>query len=281
MKWSSIKDFIWESLPLYFHNKDTNTDNPSGGVLKRFLDICSEYFDEEIVPDIDNLPNLWDADTTSPIFLNYLWEYLGYLPYAYGIITTGSHFDKDELSKIDSDYFRNDNCPLPEVDYRRLLKYAISLYKIRCTEKFYTILGKFYGVNITVKDPSENDNPFVDSLGLSGVSPWEGDYDLSGMNYDIKDTDRYDKAALCYGCDTLEATIDIPENLYLSIIENGNIENTKNMILEILNKYLPIQVTPFSLYNNRTKSTTKPNSTAVFRAEYQDYSSTSVNFLII
>lgn len=247
MRWSSIKNFIWDSLPYYFHDRDTHTNSHTDGVLKRFLDVCSEYFDEEVKPDIDNFIDLWDVDTTSPIFLNYIWEYLGYIPYAYGIITTGKNFNKDELESIPSDYIREDHCPLPEVDYRRLLKYAISLYKIRCTKQFYTILGRFYGIEIIVKDPTENDDPFRDSLGQSGVSPWEGNYDTTPLYYDSIEA-VYDKNESCHTCDRLEAIVYIPESLYNHILDNdGNLNNTKTMILEILNKYIPIQVRPFTI----------------------------------
>lgn len=251
MRWSSIKDFIWDSLPYYFHNRDTHTSSHhSDGVLKRFLDVCSKYFDDEVKLDIDNFINLWDVDTTSPIFLNYIWEYLGYIPYAYGIITTGKDFNKDELASVSRDYsnyIRKDNCPLPEVDYRRLLKYAISLYKIRCTKQFYTILGRFYGIEIVVKDPTENDDPFEDSLGQSGVSPWEGKYDTTLLYYDSIES-VYDKNESCHTCDRLEAIVYIPKSLYDHILYNGgNMDNTKTMILEILNRYIPIQVRPFTM----------------------------------
>lgn len=289
MRWSSIKSFIWDSLPYQFHHRDIHTDNPMGGVLKRFLDVCSEYFDEEIRKDIDDFSNIWDIDTTSPIFLNYLWEYLGYIPYAYGIITTGKPFSKDDLEAIPSNYVRVDNCPLPEVDYRRLLKYAISLYKIRCTKQFYTILGKFYGIEIVVNDPTENDNPFVDTLGLSGVSPWELHYDLSNMSYDDSGS-LYDKSELCNTCDTLEATITIPVALYNRLMTRGTLEYAKRMILEILNKYLPIQVRPFeyseyslfyttALYQNSVAVYGSTNTKSVYPS-YQKEAASIVKFII-
>lgn len=243
MKWSSIKEFIYENLPFYFREYDSYKRS-DGGVLKRFLDVCSEYFDEEVLRDIDNFTSIWDIDNTSPVFLNYIWEYLGSIPYAYGILYDGKPFSKDNLKELSTEYIRNDNCPIPTVDYRRLLKYAISLYKIRCTKEFYTILGRLYGLEISVVDPSENESPYEEALGLSGSSSWEIQYDIKGYYDQV--TTIYDRSEACASCVRLDASIHIPENLYHILIERDSLDNAKAVIVDILNRYLPIQALPFS-----------------------------------
>lgn len=243
MKWSSIKEFIYESLPFYFREYDSYKRS-DGGVLKRFLDVCSEYFDEEVLRDIDNFTSIWNIDNTSPVFLNYIWEYLGSIPYAYGILYDGKPFSKDNLKELSTEYIRNDNCPIPTVDYRRLLKYAISLYKIRCTKEFYTILGRLYGLEISVVDPSENESPYKEALGLSIASSWETQYDIKGY-YDQANT-LYDRAEACASCVRLEASIHIPKNLYDILSKRNSLDNAKAIIIDILNRYLPIQALPFS-----------------------------------
>ena len=83
----SFKDYIFTHLfPYEYKVEDTYKDINGKGILERFIDICSEYFDKEVIPEIDNFTDIIDIDKTPGIFLNYIWEYFGYIPYAYGVL---------------------------------------------------------------------------------------------------------------------------------------------------------------------------------------------------
>lgn len=49
------------------------------------------------MPDIDNFMECLDVDKANPIFLNYLWEYFGFIPYAYGVLTKGEPYTEKNL----------------------------------------------------------------------------------------------------------------------------------------------------------------------------------------
>lgn len=163
----SFKDYIFNKLlPRYFKDKDTYKDQNNKGILERFMEVCSEYLDTDIMadtevddpvlltnqPGLDNIIKLIDPDVTPELFLNYLWEFLGEIPYGYGLLINGTEYNPKDYSAWLS------KKPFPVADSRRLLKYAISLYKIRGTEKFYNILGKFYGVDIYLREVMNGGN---------------------------------------------------------------------------------------------------------------------------
>ena len=241
MKWSSFKENLFSFFPNYYKENDTYKDSEGKGILERFIEVCSEYFDTEVMPDIDNFLSCIDVDKTSPVLLNYLWEYFGYIPYAYGLITNGEPYTKENLQK----WLVNSKEHYPIANVRKLLKYAISLYKIRCTSDFYIILGKFYGVQFIVTDPTENDNPNEGSLGISGQdSSWEVNYDT---RYKYDTHRKYDSGInLCWECTQLEAKIIIPQGTLEWLESKGNLDTAKKALVDILNKYLPIHANNFT-----------------------------------
>ena len=241
MKWSSFKENLFSFFPNYYKENDTYKDSEGKGILERFIEVCSEYFDTEVMPDIDNFLSCLDVDKTSPVLLNYLWEYFGYIPYAYGLITNGEPYTKENLQR----WLVNSKEHYPIANVRKLLKYAISLYKIRCTSDFYLILGKFYGVQFIVTDPTENDNPNEGSLGISGQnSSWEVNYDKR-YKYDTRR--KYESGInLCWECTKLEAKIILPQGTLEWLEANGNLNIAKKALVDILNKYLPIHTNNFT-----------------------------------
>lgn len=160
-----FKEWLFSNFfPSYYKENDTYKDENGKGILERFIEVCSEYFDDNITPNIDNLLDQIDPDTAQSLFLNYIWEYFGYLPFAWGVLIGNNDedwdFSKDQVSR-----WMNTLTAFPKADARKMLKYAISLYKIRGTEAFYQILGRFYGVQFTLTpvncnecSPNPNDN---------------------------------------------------------------------------------------------------------------------------
>ena len=207
-----------------FHGEDPYKDITGKGILQRFLEIGAEYLDDEIIPTIDNYLDIIDVDKAPDQYINILWEYFGYIPYAYGVINVGKPFTKADLATWVNNSF-------PMVDYRNLLKYAISLYKIRCTEKFYTVLGKFYNIEIHLEEsPAQQDtNP---------------------TRYDDRayyDTDRdYDQSRDCLECVEMIATITISESVYQYLEDNNQLTIAAEALILILNKYIPINVKPLT-----------------------------------
>ena len=138
-----------------------------------------------------------------------------------------------------------------KADTRSILKYAVSLYKIRCTQDFYTILGRFYGVRFELEEilfedgysnkPSNNPDINYRLIGAvfeDVVSTYSGENEYYG---DWKGLYPYGD---CTSCTTIKANIYIPKGMYDAI--QDNIDNVKNAFVNLLNKYIPVNVKPFT-----------------------------------
>ena len=266
----SFKQWVFPNLfPAYYKDYDTYKDKNGKGILERFIEVCSNYLDTDIIPDIDNFMDILDVDVTPDIFLNYFWEYFDYIPYAYGVLVKGVPFTKENVAS-----WLNTPDGFPKADTRSILKYAVSLYKIRCTQDFYTILGRFYGVRFELEEilfeegysNKPSNNPDI-NYRLIGAVFEEGYSNKSsnnpGINYrligavfeDVVSTysgeNEYygDWKGLypygdCTSCTTIKANIYIPKGMYDAI--QDNIDNVKNAFVNLLNKYIPVNVKPFT-----------------------------------
>lgn len=252
----SFKQWVFPNLfPAYYKDYDTYKDKNGKGILERFIEVCSNYLDTDIIPDIDNFMDILDVDVTPDIFLNYFWEYFDYIPYAYGVLVKGTPFTKENVAS-----WLNTPDGFPKADTRSILKYAVSLYKIRCTRDFYTILGRFYGVRFELEEIL-----FEDEYGNKPYSnkPSNKPSNNPGINYrligavfeDVVSTYRGENEYYgdwkglypygdCTSCTTIKANIYIPKGMYDAI--QGNIDNVKNAFINLLNKYIPVNVKPFT-----------------------------------
>lgn len=243
----SFKQWVFPNLfPAYYKDYDTYKDKNGKGILERFIEVCSNYLDTDIIPDIDNFMDILDVDVTPDIFLNYFWEYFDYIPYAYGVLVKGVPFTKENVAS-----WLNTPDGFPKADTRSILKYAVSLYKIRCTQDFYTILGRFYGVRFELEEilfddgysnkPSNNPGinyRFIGAIFEDVVSTYSGENKYYG---DWKGLYPYGD---CTSCTTIKANIYIPKGMYDAI--QDNIDNVKNAFVNLLNKYIPVNVKPFT-----------------------------------
>lgn len=243
----SFKQWVFLNLfPAYYKDYDTYKDKNGKGILERFIEVCSNYLDTDIIPDIDNFMDILDVDVTPDIFLNYFWEYFDYIPYAYGVLVKGVPFTKENVAS-----WLNTPDGFPKADTRSILKYAVSLYKIRCTRDFYTILGRFYGVRFELEEilfedgysnkPSNNPGINYRLIGAvfeDVVSTYSGENEYYG---DWKGLYPYGD---CTSCITIKANIYIPKGMYDAI--QDNIDNVKNAFVNLLNKYIPVNVKPFT-----------------------------------
>lgn len=150
-------------FPYTYKERDTYKVNGQG-ILERFLEICGTYLEEYITPDIENELELIDLDKVPKMYLNYLWEYLGSIPFAYGVSIDKDKFDKyynglkskEELEALSKVWIIQKKGPvvLNETKVRNILKYAITLTKIRGTKRFFETIFKLYGFECKIVDPS-------------------------------------------------------------------------------------------------------------------------------
>lgn len=246
---SNFKQWVFQNLfPSYYKEYDTYKGSDGKGILERFIEVCSSYLDNDIMPDIDNFMDILDIDKTPDIFLNYFWEYFDYIPYAYGVLVNGTPYTKNEVSN-----WLNPN-NFPSADTRNILKYAVSLYKIRCTEDFYTVLGRFYRVRFELKEilsednhisVPNDDNPAV-NYRLIGATFDDVVCTYSGENVFYGDFRALYPYGDCTSCVTMKANIYIQKGMYDSIQQANNLENVKKAFIALLNKYNPINVKPFN-----------------------------------
>lgn len=202
----NLKNLI-DFLPFEFKEQDTYKVNGKG-ILERFLEICGSYFQDNITSDIDNILDLIDIDKTQQRYLNYLWEFLGELPFA----RTGEHTGVPNLS---------------DEQIRTILKYSISLLKIRGSRKFFEILFNMYGLTCTIVDPTDGE-----------MDKWEKVDPLYDTDYSGYDKYNYDKIYGCAQC--IQVDISIGGHGFTS--PTKEFKAFKQSIDRLFDRFLPYNV---------------------------------------
>ena len=250
---------LMDFLPYYYREADTYKVSGKG-ILERYLEIFGNYFEDYIVADTKNILDILDIDNCPEIYLNYLWEFLGQMPFAYGCTIDPEKwsmyfngFDSDEkmaeLSKLWIIPKTSDNFRLSPDKVRIFLKYSVSLFKIRGTQRFFEILFKMYGLNCEIGYPQSD--YLIDINGNYSSDYYGSDEDFAGSDCQSNDDNgdyagremyisRYedtkadiednvfdecplDKRSTCTKCITLPVTItghsfdseDIPEENFV------------------------------------------------------------------
>lgn len=202
----NLKNLI-DFLPFEFKEQDTYKVDGKG-ILERFLEICGNYFQEDITKDIDNILDIIDIDKTQQRYLNYLWEFLGALPFA----RTREHKGVPNLS---------------DEQIRTILKYSISLLKIRGSRKFFEILFNMYGLTCTITDPTDG-----------AMDKWEKVDPLYDTDYSQYDKYNYDKIYGCAQC--IEVDISISGHGFTS--PTPEFKAFKQSIDKLFDRFLPYNV---------------------------------------
>lgn len=144
-------------IPLQIKERDTYKDSNDEGLYERYMALFGEYIDTDIIPEINCYLSIIDANVAEERFLNHISDVLGNPP----------------------DVFKNVE------QYRNLLSYIVSVYKIKGTKEayalFFAILG--FDIEITEIEPGLS-NPNYDSGRI---------YD-AGSNLDLYDQDS------CHPC---------------------------------------------------------------------------------
>jgi hypothetical protein len=195
-------------FPYQYKERDTYKVNGKG-ILERFLDICGTYLADVALPDVESELDLIDIDNIPEMYLNYLWEFLGEIPFAYGISIDQEKFNKyynglktkEELQALSKVWTRTKSGPvvLSEEKVRNILRFAITLIKIRGTKKFFETLFKLYGFECTVTDPTSGYSSSFDA--------WADDKPLYDQDRYSYDDAQFDTDYRCNQC--IEVTFDI------------------------------------------------------------------------
>lgn len=146
-----MSSFIWDKLPEYFHEKDTYKDGDGKGLLQRYLTVIEDEFTEEIIPSIECYINIIDINITEDKFINLLSIALGRPP--------------DIFNDLDN--------------YRKLLKYIVSVYKIKGTKASYELFFKLLGFDIVLTEIPPLEGGFrYDTWGEYDTGDKEVIYDI-------------------------------------------------------------------------------------------------------
>lgn len=219
----NIKNLI-EYLPFYYKDSDTYKDSDGKGILEKFLEICGTYFQDNIKKSIDNtlehcLKVDKDIDDT---YLNYIWESFGKFPFAKP--------DSKSILKLSKEQ---------KVD---LIKYVISLYKIRGSRKFYEIIFRLYSNKdnlLELKNIEETSPDYIedfrdgyisrDNIDSTDIYPY---FDMSTFDSNEK-FDEYREISL-------HGKVDFYVNINPLI--STNMKEVWSAIKNLIDTYLPFHI---------------------------------------
>lgn len=153
---NKFRKWFRDLLPAHIIERDTYKDNLGRGLYERYMLLFGAYIDDDIIPEIECYLNIIDASIAEEKYLNHISDVLGNPP--------------DVFKNIDQ--------------YRNLLSYIVSVYKIKGTKQAYELFFGILGFNIII---TEEDPSLLLSL-----------YD-EGMLYD--DGSLYDQGK-CHPCST-------------------------------------------------------------------------------
>lgn len=117
-----FKDWFFKQFPEVYQSGDSYKDTSGEGLLQRYLRTFGLELDDEIVPYIINFSDIWDYQVCEAKFLPLIATLLGSPP----------SFDSDA-----------DN-------YRKVLAYAVAIYKVKGTIRAYQIMMGIMGFSIDI-----------------------------------------------------------------------------------------------------------------------------------
>lgn len=154
---------FWKLLSPYIQSRDSYKDENEQGLLERYLVAFGEEVDNNLLPSIENYMTNIDAALCEGKFLEHISDVLGSPPDIFG------------------DYS----------NYRNLLTYVVSVYKIKGTLSAYKLFFDLLGFNIDIYEI-----PVVNS---EGQYDGEGEYD-TGNELSVYDQD------ICSPCSSYDIT---------------------------------------------------------------------------
>lgn len=233
-------------FPSYFKENDSYKVDGKG-LLQRFLDICGNYFQQYPLADLDSFLENLDVNKTNIIFIQNFWKFFGELPFAQGPIIDGKIFT-DAFTGFNFDEALNQalrsQTPFTggdaNLNYRKLIQYSISLFKIRGTRQFFDIMFRLYGVTVFIGTPT-NEDPFESDIITR--------FDLESTQYDRVTYDHYYR---CKNCSEVTFTITPPDTLS----SQTNVLSFANQMRAFIERFVPFYINPLFVirgWNNLTK----------------------------
>jgi len=271
---------LMDLLPYNFKEQDTYKVNGKG-LLERYLDIFGAYFDDVITNDIKTLDDIIDIDNTPELYLGYLWEFLGSMPYAnpkaidpekwkqyfngFDSESTIQSLSKLWIYRKDSD---GDRYNLSTDQVRSLVKYSVALFSIRGTKKFFEILLKLYGFEVEISNGSTY--PEISVVDDDDSDYWGTNDDYWGTNddyagsidslFDIKtEATKLDSEWLYLDVDTVDShtnctrIVNVNFKLKSNIVYNVSSNEFKRLqdrMFNLINMFLPIGTRPHLIWDN-------------------------------
>lgn len=117
-----FRTWIFGLFPEFYKMNDSYKDANNEGLLERYLKNVGLELDDEFVPFIENFMDLVDPLLADPKYLPFLGTVLG-SPITLDSSTT---------------------------TYRRIIEYAVAIYKIKGTQKSYQLLFNLIGINVKI-----------------------------------------------------------------------------------------------------------------------------------
>lgn len=222
-----------ELLPYYFKEQDSYKVDGKG-LLERFLNICGNYFQQYPLADLDNFLENLDVNKTNIIFVQNFWKFFGEMPFAQGPILdpelftktfTGFNFDEaiKKATRSTQPYTGKDT-----IDYRSIIKYSVSLFKIRGTRQFFDIMFRLYGLNVTITLPTDED-PFLSDHSTR--------FDTEDIVFDKATFDNYYR---CANCSDVTFKITPPNTL----TNQTGVLSFSNQIRAFIERFVPFYINP-------------------------------------
>ena len=262
-------------LPYYFKEQDTYKVNGKG-LLERYLDIFGSYFDDQVVLNINTLDDVIDLDKTPELYLGYIWEFLGSMPYANPKAIDPEKwkqyfngFDDDQvmdslgrlwLYRKDSD---GDHYTLTSDQVRSLVKYSVALFSIRGTKKFFEILLRLYGFEVKKVSNTSEDDEDTDYWGIDddywGMDDYRSSIDSLFDNkkeitkldseWSYLDTDTLDNHYNCTRIINVNFTLSSSDG-YIYDVNSSEFKRLHDRLFNLINIFLPIGTRPHLIWDN-------------------------------
>lgn len=138
---------MFDKLPTYFRRNDSYKDTFGRGLLERYLEIFGDELDEDIIPELEAILDIVDAQIAPSRFLTHLSDTLGNPP----------------------DLFIN------EPQYRNILSFILDFYKLKGTKQGYEFFFGLFGFNIVITELPYNE-AYYDDGNLYDTPNAENDY---------------------------------------------------------------------------------------------------------
>lgn len=184
-----LRDWFFQQLPRNIQKTDTFVNLAGEGLLQRYLRIFGTSLDNDFIPFIDNFSNIFDYEKCDDKFLPLLSGIVGYPPNIDGTTET----------------------------YRKIIGYAIAIYRVKGTLQSFEIAFNLLGLEISI----------IEEIPTKAVL-----YDAANSAYDDGPPELYD--TLCAYCSgykiAYNSELDTTDPWVYNTISTTVLNNIPNII---------------------------------------------------